>query len=572
MDKNINNESMASLKRNIQKEIQRIDHKIVYITKLKDDALENLQRQKNECREKELIGEIDEEIGHIQKQHAAVLMRQTRIHSAKKDYYQLEETLADINNELMTIQERHDNVMQQLGEKRDFLQARLGSIEAMDNMKVKIDEDLERELETYEEELERLKLERQELLKRTDMSPSAMELALRNIDEQIEQLERAHIGKMSALTQASSQLQAEFSKAYSSDRKNEILQELEKLKQQALNATPSELLIIEARIEELNKELEQVETLMDIQVDEEARTTEALLARGLKMTPSGSILTGSGRILTIEESKELGLLEGIVDDVGSLHERDKLNELLEQRGLTLTPSGRIQMENGQIYSMEDACKLGLLQGLEEELMKMRGISLTASGHIRTKDGRILSREEAERMGLLAGINLDELYAVESESESITESIATSTSGMSSADVHYLKTVLGRPLAIAMAEITAKQPRDPIHYLAHWLYKYRYNEEVNEVRKKELADLLEERERLAKEALRQQAEADARDVLLELLRRLDDEVQSDDNDKVVQRIAEDEAEVANEAEETDLESEARDTLGVYRGPTRGQQLI
>lgn len=72
--------------------------------------------------------------------------------------------------------------------------------------------------------------------------------------------------------------------------------------------------------------------------------------------------------------------------------------------------------------------------------------------------------------------------------------------------------------------------------------------------------------------RQQAEADARDVLLELLRRLDDEVQSDDNDKVVQRIAEDEAEVANEAEETDLESEARDTLGVYRGPTRGQQLI
>lgn len=104
----------------------------------------------------------------------------------------------------MTIQERHDNVMQQLSEKRDFLQARLGSIEAMDNMKVKIDEDLERELETYEEELERLKLERQELLKRTDMSPSAMELALRNIDEQIEQLERAHIGKMSALTQASS--------------------------------------------------------------------------------------------------------------------------------------------------------------------------------------------------------------------------------------------------------------------------------------------------------------------------------------------------------------------------------
>lgn len=72
--------------------------------------------------------------------------------------------------------------------------------------------------------------------------------------------------------------------------------------------------------------------------------------------------------------------------------------------------------------------------------------------------------------------------------------------MSSADVHYLKLVVGKPLTLALAEITAKQPRDPIHYLAHWLIKYRYNQEVDQMRKKEVDELTAERDRLAKEAL------------------------------------------------------------------------
>lgn len=50
----------------------------------------------------------------------------------------------------------------------------------------------------------------------------------------------------------------------------------------------------------------------------------------------------------------------------------------------------------------------------------------------------------------------------------------------------------------MAEITAVQPADPIHYLAHWLFKYRYNQEIDDVKKKEVEALIEERKRIAAE--------------------------------------------------------------------------
>lgn len=70
--------------------------------------------------------------------------------------------------------------------------------------------------------------------------------------------------------------------------------------------------------------------------------------------------------------------------------------------------------------------------------------------------------------------------------------------MTSEDVNYLKCTLGKPLTLAMAEILVKQPRDPIHYLGHWLFKYRYNQEVEDSSKAEIAELVAERARVAKE--------------------------------------------------------------------------
>lgn len=66
------------------------------------------------------------------------------------------------------------------------------------------------------------------------------------------------------------------------------------------------------------------------------------------------------------------------------------------------------------------------------------------------------------------------------------------------DVHYLKKTVANPLVLAIAEIISKQPRDPIHYLGHWLIKYRYNQELDKAKKAEIEALVTERERLAAE--------------------------------------------------------------------------
>lgn len=72
------------------------------------------------------------------------------------------------------------------------------------------------------------------------------------------------------------------------------------------------------------------------------------------------------------------------------------------------------------------------------------------------------------------------------------------SKMTSEDVHYLQETLGKPLTLALAEITKIQPKDPIHYLGHWLFKYRYNQEIDELQKEEIQELNMKRQQVARE--------------------------------------------------------------------------
>lgn len=40
------------------------------------------------------------------------------------------------------------------------------------------------------------------------------------------------------------------------------------------------------------------------------------------------------------------------------------------------------------------------------------------------------------------------------------------------DSSYVKQHLGQPLILGLAQICLKKPKDPIEFLAHWLYRYR----------------------------------------------------------------------------------------------------
>ncbi|XP_007478571.1 DPY30 domain-containing protein 1 isoform X2 [Monodelphis domestica] len=61
------------------------------------------------------------------------------------------------------------------------------------------------------------------------------------------------------------------------------------------------------------------------------------------------------------------------------------------------------------------------------------------------------------------------------------------------ETRYLKRCLGRCLSQALAEVAKYRPLDPIEYIAFWIYKYKKNLDMEEVRQVEQAELEEAQE-------------------------------------------------------------------------------
>ncbi|GLV40326.1 hypothetical protein CBL_04127 [Carabus blaptoides fortunei] len=182
---------------------------------------------------------------------------------------------------------------------------------------------------------------------------------------------------------------------------------------------------------------------------------------------------------------------------------------LLKRGFQITPSGRIITQDDRALTLEELRYLGYLSydysGEEEEQQE---------GWI----GEIWGEYEVEKQEIFVP-EKKITYSVSSVSSSTTE-LSSKESGLSSQDTEYLKQIFGKSLSLALAEITAVQPADPIHYLAHWLFKYRYNQEIDEVKKKEVEALIEERKRIAAIKWHLELEEEARLAIQEILFRVE----------------------------------------------------
>ncbi|KAK4885100.1 hypothetical protein RN001_001371 [Aquatica leii] len=202
-----------------------------------------------------------------------------------------------------------------------------------------------------------------------------------------------------------------------------------------------------------------------------------------------------------------------------------------------------------------------------EFLKTQELQFSTSGQFLTPSGNYLTEVKESCFGLLEEANVTSCQCSSKDSLITTESTnsveSTSTSKQSQIhfeDFYYLQASFGKPLTLALKEISMKQPRDPIHYLGHWLFKYRYNQEISIAKKQEIQDLINERERIEKEKTHAMIESESRAAVINMIVRAEEEAIR----RELERIAKEAMSLV--AEEGEYASEAEDVLGIYKGPT------
>ncbi|KAF2882976.1 hypothetical protein ILUMI_23204 [Ignelater luminosus] len=180
-----------------------------------------------------------------------------------------------------------------------------------------------------------------------------------------------------------------------------------------------------------------------------------------------------------------------------------------------------------------------------EILESRGLRLTPSGYFLTETGRLLTYSEASCMGLLEGIDHISWESVlrtyqdikkSSSDMSLTTPTTMSASKISCKDAEYLSTTLVKPLTLALTEITTIQPRDPIHYLSHRLFKYRYNQEINITRQQEALQLINERKQLEQEKWSAMIEEKTRKIVLDMIIKAEEEAIRNELERIARETA------------------------------------
>ncbi|XP_032733875.1 DPY30 domain-containing protein 1 isoform X2 [Lutra lutra] len=120
---------------------------------------------------------------------------------------------------------------------------------------------------------------------------------------------------------------------------------------------------------------------------------------------------------------------------------------------------------------------------------------------------------------------------------------------------YLQKCLGTCLTQGLAEVARIRPVDPIEYLGLWIYKYKENMTMEQLRQKEMADLEHERELAVIE--REMMERLKAEELLFQQQQLAFQLELEMQEKERQRI--EELQRAQEELEKDVTSDTSKTL-------------
>lgn len=390
------------------------------------------------------------------------------------------ETRKDVTPCGETVAEQ-DPLLSELEQHKVTMRRRLSSIEKLELLINVLTYKIYEIQHDFRKEMEDLQYQRQELLSRKDMTEPQIAMALAELDKKIADKQNTHEATLTSMEGQRFELQKESSNKV--QYLDNTLESIKERQQYILNELEED-----KRCDDPSKAAEYDRRICNLKMQFEAEINEFL-----------SMQASGWKQLNTEE---------------------KLTAMLDQKGLHVSKSGRMLTKSGQLFTLEEAEKMGLMDDLG---MSWHSILKGFQTSVKADDEEsVITQETSE---------------------------ASMYSKMSSEDVHYLKESLGKPLTLALAEIIAKQPRDPIHYLGHWLFKYRYNQEVDIITKQQEQELTEERDRLARERWHKILEEEARAAVLDILARVEEEALRNELRRLMeaQRAMEDEEEEGEEEE-------------------------
>ncbi|CAG9761680.1 unnamed protein product [Ceutorhynchus assimilis] len=167
-----------------------------------------------------------------------------------------------------------------------------------------------------------------------------------------------------------------------------------------------------------------------------------------------------------------------------------------------------------------------------DMLQERGLKVLLTGELVTDDGHQITFRQARDSKLFDNIgpiflkvirnHLNEEPGSDEDSSSSRSTLSRQSSSAEriprvfSTDITFLRDRLGKPLTLALHEVVTIQPSEPIHYLSHWLFKYRYNSQIENPNSEQYEYLNNKRNQLIEEKSKKRTTDEVMATILEMV--------------------------------------------------------
>ncbi|XP_058449252.1 uncharacterized protein LOC131429219 [Malaya genurostris] len=460
--------SVESLRDKLNLEIDKSRDEIV----IQEEEVVELRREMFPTSKVSLKEQRDTAMDHLEVRELDLEVQFKSIDALQINIQGLELQVAQLVDERQRIHE-------QLSVRRAALRERIREIVRLEKLVQQIEKEMSDRLFQFQQKLNELELKRLAIMQDESLTEEERAKLLAELDQEIMEVREKFEADQKLLKKECDELK-ELSKNVTEDVdafKGELwqkhLDEIRELEEMKKNATPSELLLIEAKIAQLKQEFEENMGMLDsararVQFHEDENGRYYINEKGERVyqRESGAseyIITADGHWLKVKDGFELQ-----IDEKGEFY--------LDSFGNKIYTKMFYEDEYGKYYVDSEGNRIYLEASSSSEWPEYEDLS--ASVAVTETE---LSSEISEEVEVTTTRSSD-------------EDIPDDNREQRESDVKYIQDTFGAPLRKGLALTYLHQPEDPIEFLAMFLRKYHSDQQMEAQRTELLAKVMLRKDR------------------------------------------------------------------------------